>query len=634
MNRLTKMVKVIRQLGLPKLWLYAAYRIGLGTGHYKRVMPSLRDDALTQPGPPPLASFPAISPADVDLALLAADEVRAGKVRLFNGDPLPLDLTAGASDRHWSELERRPSEQDLKFIWEPGRLGWAISLARAYAFSGDPVYVRDFWDNVLQFLAIHPPNLGCQWQSAQEVALRLMALVFCDRVVASSPDTPLENRQRLWHAVAEHAQRIPPTLIYARSQNNNHLLSEAAGLYTAGHYLPDHPKAAQWRELGWRWLNWGFQNQIDEFGTYTQHSTTYHRLMLQLALFTDGIRREAGAPDWPEQTRTRFAAATRWLWSLTDPDNGRVPNLGANDGAYIFPLTSRPFADFRPVVAAAGRAFLDLEIYDDPSLNEMTHWLGLEAKPDPSQRQPQASDMLRVESGPGRAFLHAARFTNRPSHADQLHVDLWWQGVNIALDPGTYLYNASPPWENALGTARVHNTLTVDGEDQMRRAGRFLWLDWAQAEFLAHEMDEQGGIRCLTAEHDGYKHLGVLHQRTLTAVENGWEVLDRLLPYGRPADRPHRATLTWLLPDWDWQVNQDNQLHLTGPHFTVDLALTGVESLNLYRAGERLKGDLDPEPIWGWVSPTYGKKQPALLLKAAASGALPLEIRSNWTFGE
>ena len=35
---------------------------------------------------------------------------------------------------------------------------------------------------------------------------------------------------------------------------------------------------------------------------------------------------------------------------------------------------------------------------------------------------------------------------------DQLHLDLWWRGLNIAQDAGTYLYNADPPWDNPLVT--------------------------------------------------------------------------------------------------------------------------------------------------------------------------------------
>ena len=64
---------------------------------------------------------------------------------------------------------------------------------------------------------------------------------------------------------------------------------------------------------------------------------------------------------------------------------------------------------------------------------------------------------------------------------DQLHFDLWWHGLNITQDAGIYLYNGEPPWDNPLVSTRVHNTITVDGLDQMTRGGRFLTLDWFPA---------------------------------------------------------------------------------------------------------------------------------------------------------
>lgn len=634
MDKLTKATKTLRDLGLAKVWRYVVYQFGLRTSHYRRVTPPRWTETAGSPGLPPLASFPVVSEAQSDLAQAAADEILQGKYRPFSGDLATLDLTAGASPQHWSILERTPPEEDIKQIWEPGRFGWALTLARAYAFSGSPAYVRGFWARTQQFLAAHPPNLGRQWQSGQEVALRLMALIFCDRVFAPTPETTPGAREQLWEAIAAHARRIPPTLVYARSQNNNHLLSEAAGLYAAGLYLPKHPEAGHWRDLGWRWLNWGFQHQIGEFGIYVQHSVNYHRLMLQLALFTDHLRRAAGQPDWPAATQARLAAATRWLWALTDPETGQAPNLGANDGAYVFPLTHLPFHDFRPVVAAAGKAFLDLDIYDQISLNEMSEWFELHAAPDPEQPQPQAPDMLRVQiNASGRAFLHTGHFTDRPSHADQLHADLWWRGVNVALDPGTYAYNAPPPWDNALMTARVHNTLTLDGRDPMTRAGRFLWLDWAQAEILAYEMNDRGQITRLAAEHDGYRKLGALHQRAVEATDSGWTVTDIFLPYDDTnSAATHQARLNWTLPDWDWHWRSDRQIELAGKAFSLALTLEGIAELNLFRAGERMSGELAPDPTWGWVSPTYGVKLPALSLVAQASGPLPLQLITRWDF--
>jgi len=84
-----------------------------------------------------------------------------------------------------------------------------------------------------QFLAANPPYLGLNWVSAQEAALRLLALSFAWQVFADSANSHAGRVGLLARSIAFHAARIPPTLPYSRSQNNNHLLSEAVGLYTA-----------------------------------------------------------------------------------------------------------------------------------------------------------------------------------------------------------------------------------------------------------------------------------------------------------------------------------------------------------------------------------------------------------------
>jgi hypothetical protein len=632
MNPIIKAVKALQELGWKKIWYYALYQIGLRSGHYLRTMPVTHEPFGGAPALAPYPQFPHISEGQQDQVLIAADQICRGSVSLFGGKPSSLDLTLGASSLHWSRLERSSPEKDIKMIWEPARFGWAITLARAYAYSGDPSYARFFWEKTLKFIDLHPPNLGRQWQSGQEVAIRLMVWIFCDRVLANAPSSSADNRRRLWQSIADHANRIPPTLIYAQAQNNNYLISEAAGLYTAAQYLPAHPNAQKWRQLGWDWLNWAFQNQIDENGTYVQHSVNYHRMMLQLAVFADHIRRLAGDADWPEPTLKRLQAATRWLQSLTDPETGRTPNLGANDGALIFPLSNQPFTDYRPTVDAAAKAFLEIDIYDPPALSEFADWLDLSAPAVKMPRHPQAPDLLRLDRPEGRAFLHTANYNDRPSHADQLHADLWWQGVNIALDPGTFQYNALPPWDNALASTAVHNTLIVDGKDQMQRAGRFLWLGWAQGEVVGYEMEEDGSIKRVIAEHDGYRHLGVQHRRSLQSTRNGWFVIDSLMPCRKARNKVHQFQLTWMLPDWKYQLKAENCLLLESPDIKFKLIIEGTCEVNLFRAGECIHGEMKNHPTWGWIASSYGTKQPALMVVATQSGMLPSIFHSIFLF--
>lgn len=629
MNAFTKFTKAVRDLGVSKLWLYGVYQAKLRSGFYRWVLPSRRDPFDGMPSLPPLVQFPQISQTQVDQVLAEADEVRRGYVQLFGGKITPLDLNEGASSKHWSILENSPFDGDIKTIWEPARFGWALTLARAYAFSRNPVYAQDFWDKTLYFLSAHPPNLGRQWQSAQEVAIRLMVLLFCDRVFAEATPSLKENRRRLWQAIAEHADRISKTLVYARAQNNNHLLAEAAGLFAASLYLSSHPNAKHWFFLGWIWLNEGLKKQINEHGTYVQQSTNYHRVMLQIALYADYVRREDGANDWPLETQARLAEAVRWLWALTDPKTGKAPNLGANDGAYLFPLTQAPFDDFRPVISAAARAFLGGNVYQQPDLTEMGDWFNLPSNLLPDCSQPQTRDMLRLDTASGRAFLRAAHFFDRPSHADQLHVDLWWSGVNIAADAGTYQYNAPLPWDNALAGAKVHNTLTIDSQDQMTRGGRFLWLDWAQAKILKREFREDGQLITVSAEHDGYKKLGVTHQRSLSVLENGWKVTDLVLPLQGAKVQSHNVNLVWLLPGWEWSFDSSDTLLFSGPKFRFTVKITGVDQFHLIREGQRVFGSITALPTWGWYSPTYLVKKPALTLVCTKNGELPIEIMTT-----
>jgi hypothetical protein len=652
MPRLYIGLKALRELGLRQLSLYALYQLGLRSGHYRRVTPSPRQAE----GVYPYRLHPVIKLPDPDqlTALLGnsglealrreADEIADGKVRLFGGAPVPLHLTPPTPLRHWSEYEGRASELgDPKSIWEPARFGWAFSLGRAYWLTQAERYPEAFWHHFESFLAANPPYLGPNWASGQEVALRLCALVFAAQVFATSPHSTPVRMSNLAESAAQHATRIPPTLVYARAQNNNHLVSEAVGLYTAAIALSDHPHASRWQRLGWHWLNQALERQIAPDGAYCQHSANYHRLVLQGALWAYAVGRAASPQQsFPPATLARLQAAVSWLLALLDPISGQAPNLGPNDGALIFPLAGSSFADYRPVLQAAS-----LACFAQPSLppgpwDELSLWHSLavpeSSVPDsrPGKQLTHPGQTVLRGAGSSWAYLRAARFNSRPGHADQLHLDLWCQGMNICLDPGTYRYTADPPWGNALASTLVHNTLSVDGREQMRRAGRFLYLDWAQVGTIDRSQSLDGGWERLSASHDGFRKLGITHQRQVTAfLRPRWLVEDMLNGSG---GRTHTARLHWLVPDWPWEADTASnrlRLLLTAPLGKIELIIQtasphGLQT-SLVRAGQLLLGSGPADPTWGWTSLVYGDKIPALAILVQVQGSLPLKITSEWS---
>ena len=641
-SRLDIAFKYLQQVGLTRAALFALYRLGLKTGHYGRVG-SRRVETSGQLSTK-LFSLPdrdqliQTLSEDGQRALLAqADEIVAGKFRMFGGEPVKLKLTFGQTLHHWAAYETQkvsiPDSQfpirDIKFIWEPARFGWAYILGRAYHLNQNEAYAEAFWKYFEQFSGANPPNMGPHWMNGQEVSIRLMALVWAGQIFETAAASSVERRAHIADSIALHAVRIPPTLVYARAQNNNHLVTEAAGLYTAGLALPDHPDAPKWRALGWRWLNWAFRHQISSYGEYIQHSTNYHRVMLQSALWVDAIK----DVDWPRLTFQSLGRATHWLFSLLDPASGRTPNLGANDGALILPLAATPFNDFRPTVQAAARAFLRFQmpggVWDELSL-----WLGLD-----EHEKAYGPNLYLADQPRGRdswAYLRATQFPSRLGHMDQLHLDLWWRGLNVAQDAGTYLYNAEPPWDNPLVTSRVHNTVTIDGRDQMTRGGRFMTLDWFPAYSKSVVPIDESVLGQVTGYHNGYP--GVHHERTVTVyVDECWIIEDKLI-----SDEPHTYRLHWLLPDWEWKVENREQrveISLNSPQGKVVLVLqTEPQLSNLHsllsfiRAGKVVYGERDAQPFEGWFSPTYGTKIPALSLAFEVQSEQTIKFTTEFIF--
>jgi hypothetical protein len=670
-HRLSLICKATRQLGLPSLLSYAIYQAGLHSGYYRWVtskppqVPSGEFHPLLEL--PSRQDLAAVLREHSDSLLEQATEIVQGKARLFGNEPVALQLVPGEKLDHWTVYERGSytNDVDIKFLWEPARFGWAFTLGRAYHLTRDESYSLAFWKETEIFLAANPPYQGPNWSSGQEVALRVIAFVFSLQVFMPSPHTSAERVALLTQSIATHASRILPTLVYARAQNNNHLLTEAAGLYTAGLALPDHPLSSRWQESGRCIFNQALQNQIDKDGNYIQHSTNYHRLMLQAALWVNSLSTGSHpSPVLTRKSRLRLASATRWMMELLDPVSGRVPNLGPNDGAYILPFSSCPFHDFRPILQSAASAFMGEIPYPAGAWDEMRLWLRAVGKDEGfvfQQEHPASKKtiskqplILRNPQQASWAYLRAARFQARPGHADQLHLDLWWRGLNIALDPGTYLYNTPPPWDNSLARTEVHNTLGLDNKDQMTRAGRFLWLDWAQAEIVSYQATLDGSLISVSTQHNGYLRSGALHKRRVELRDDGWWVNDELLPCGaqQKGRSSFRTRLHWLLPDWPWELkdaaNQEDKtwnyhLRIKSPHGWLSLQIqTTTDDLSqrsetdhqiqLTRAGQLLHGSGQICPSWGWTSPTYNLKLPALSFAIYQTGRLPLSFTSRWIF--
>jgi hypothetical protein len=335
------------------------------------------------------------------------------------------------------------------------------------------------------------------------------------------------------------------------------------------------------------------------------------------------------------EIRQRIKAAAFWLSGLLDQSSGSSWNLGANDGAYILPLSTGSYSDCRPSVQLILRAMNHPGIYADPAVDEMAAWMGYETFSD-KDKQPTLTGFsegyTRSEGADSHGLLRVSQFNSRPGHADQLHFDLWQNGVNILQDPGTYSYNLEEPWNNALAGSKVHNSVTIDGYDQMTRLGKFLWVDWAQAQIIDYHIEPTR----ISAQHDGYRKLGLIHRRTVSYhPDECWMVVDKVLPVNSRGSRTHQIDLHWLLPDWDWTID-GLVLHAHRRNHSVQIETSSepviAYKVSIIRAGVTLLGGRECKQL-GWVSPHYYQLLPALSFSISVHAVAPFCFRTMIRLG-
>ncbi|MBW1822146.1 MAG: hypothetical protein JRI92_10375, partial [Deltaproteobacteria bacterium] len=152
-----------------------------------------------------------------------AEEILSGKFRRFGIEVSEIDLSPKTQLHHWSQATSPlmgNEKQDIKYIWEPARFSWAIKLAQAFHLTNKEKYAQFFWEKYTEFIKANPLNQGPNWESAQEVALRLIALIISINLIKDAKSSTIERKMDLFRSIANHADRIPPTISYAKAQNN------------------------------------------------------------------------------------------------------------------------------------------------------------------------------------------------------------------------------------------------------------------------------------------------------------------------------------------------------------------------------------------------------------------------------
>ena len=420
------------------------------------------------------------------------------------------------------------------------------------------------------------PYKGANWKCGQEASIRLMHLCL-GALILKQTNKPSETLIKL---IFLHLIRIESTLNYALSLDNNHGTSEAAALFIGGIWLKKlgYKSGNKWSNLGRAYLEILAQRLIEEDGSFSQYSLNYHRLFLDTFCIVEIWRKHIGAAQMSNMWYNKSRVATDWLFNMINKWNGDGPNLGANDGALLLPLTNSDYRDFRPTVQMASVLFYNKKAYKkNGPWNEQLRWLEVDV-PDENINYNNYNSKIMNNGGycilrhyKTMVMLRFPRFRFRPSHADALHVDLWYKNINLLSDAGSFSYNTEKKWLDYFSSSKSHNTVEFDDRDQMPKLSRFLYGNWIKTN-ITKELSVNKNSVSITR---GYKDSkGAQHTRSIFLEKNLLKVVDEVSGF------KNKALLRWRLDKDKWKLfdttlqNIDNSKKIV---FKSDVQISNIQ---------------------------------------------------------
>ncbi len=528
-----------------------------------------------------------------------------------------------------------PSVGGIVFTWELNRHQHLHVLAAATLVTGDEKFARVGQEHIASWLDQNPPFVGVNWVSPLEMSLRAGSWLWFLRLTAGRARVEpgllariLYSLKRQMDAVAEDRSRY--------SSANNHLLGEAWGLFLVGVVCPYLPGAEKWRRLGEAVLSDEFSRQIAPDGVGLEQTNRYLAFDFDLLLSAFLLARDnrmAIHPQLPERL-----AATADFFRHQMNQTGWVPDIGDNAEARVFGLSDVSEKFYGEVLTSAALLSNRAEFKAGQKLDRKNFFLfgpqspaRFEALPrslHPARsrlfadggygvlRRTGGGDMVVVMDVGPLGYLSLCAH----GHADALAMTLSIAGQPVLIDPGTFLYHSGGTWREYFRSTAAHNTVVIDGRNQSRPGGPFMWLTKARVEIESFEESEDR--ISLAARHTGYQRRGkgVVHRREVT--------LDKKVPLLTVADTltgpgDHRLEIGFHFPPGLTPVPQ-------GRHYLIDgLEAAVLIELDPLTTGRVVFGQNDPPQ--GWFSDRFGRKTAAATLIGEAAFQDQLTITTTIT---
>jgi hypothetical protein len=532
---------------------------------------------------------------------------------------------------------------DVKYVWELNRHQFLPIMGKAYCLTRDEKYAETALELIEDWICTNPYKIGINWTSALEVAVRSLSWCYVCSLIQDSKAFTHERRQRIFRSLYHHGKYIKENLSFFFSPYN-HLIGEAAALFTLGDLMPWLPAAQRWQKTGWVILEQEMSKQFHPDGGTVEQAFGYHHFTLGFYLQAALLRLRQGKPI-SEAFWSLLEKAFEFSMYIMRPD-GSVPMIGDGDEGKALDFFQPSLWDFRCFLAIGAVLFqrgdfkkmVGLFPPDAAWLVGSQGWdkycmLAEEEPTETSKALPDSGyyvmrtgwdrqahylnfDCGEIASGVPREDTPSAAH----GHADALSIEVASFGKAAIVDPGFYTYNGELGWHRYFRETEAHNTVVVDGRSQAEFRGR---LKWSHAPYTAlHHWVSSKSFDYVEGSHDGYTRLPqpVIHRRAIVFVKpNYWFIRDELI-----GDGEHQVDRYFHFAPGEVSYDVNARVIRTQPSVGGGLAVLTVEQqgtvVEILQVGA--------QPSDGWLAIGYEKKVRAPIARYRTYGRLPIALHT------
>lgn len=332
------------------------------------------------------------------------------------------------------------------------------------------------------------------WDDSHGVAFRTMVLTNAWWRLREAGELPGSLSDKILTALEAHGDFLLDPENYERDYN--HAITQAAALLVLAESFPDLANATAWKQTAVRRIDIGLSSIIDPNGVLVENSPYYHFYVLEKYWEIYRYARENSiviSDNFDETISNMINFATYVL----RPDNS-VPLLGASS-----PRTFLRSGELREMAE-------ENEVFDFVMTKGRTG-----ERPEQNNVIFPSSGIAIFRSGWGDerryedetyVLFDTGPYRTDHSDLDALTFSLFAYDTPIIRDTGLYTYETEHPLYNYFYGTRGHNTVMIDGENQVQGSAQ------------RNEIQQGDGFVSLAAWHTLYDN--VRHSRTLTLIEN------------------------------------------------------------------------------------------------------------------